>query len=264
MFTLRVGILEGLVAIAVSASVLPGGQSGGIGLQFTVRAEVLRPATRSPLVEKALARMAPDGVIETEYITDGRAARRVQHGRSANDPDGTIILVRAGESNRLVLDSASRTFYVRPAWIPPSDPASRVKVTLRPTGTFETLTGYKAQKILVSYRGPLERTPGGEPPAGASSEIVTDIQVWCAPEIRVPASVTTMMNPLVRVAADPAVVQQFAKACPLPLRSSVTNSLMPGYAVVSTVTMIRRASPSPDLFRLPANYRERPAPERAP
>ena len=37
-------------------------------------------------------------------------------------------------------------------------------------------------------------------------------------------------------------------------------SMLPGYAIVSTVTAAESASPAPEMFKLPAGYKEVPMP----
>jgi hypothetical protein len=55
-------------------------------------------------------------------------------------------------------------------------------------------------------------------------------------------------------------IEDIMKACPFPLQQSMRMSMMPGYAIVSTVTSATEASPAPDLFKVPADYKEVPAP----
>jgi hypothetical protein len=249
---MRMMFLLTAVGLFSGAAFLP--QSVGSGLRVVVKVEVRRPAGGPlPFAERVFERMLPDGTAEVEFVTDGSSVRRVQRGRVRDDPDGTITIVRAGEATRLVLNPAARTYY---RTNPGSDEPAGPEPTLRRSGSSETIAGFKGEKILVSWSEPT----GNPPPAGMAPAVTTEIEAWCTSAVRVPASLRDMLNP-VRGRGSKAFVEQFAKACPLPLRYEIRLSISPGYAVVSTVTSVASASPPPGLFEVPAGYREVPRPD---
>jgi hypothetical protein len=228
-------------------------QAGSDGVQIVARTELRAKRDAEPA--GARPRWLPDGKAEMEYVTDGRSVRAVLHGRMAGQLDGTVSLSIAGDPDHYVLNPVDRTYWVakpRPAGTSPEGSATAVQRT----NTFETIAGYRAEKMTLVYR---ELPP--PPPGVAPMELRVELETWCTSQLDVPAGM--VMNMALSFMNE-ATAREFQKACPLVLRSVMRMSTMPGYEVTSVVTSIQKVSPSPDLFRVPPGYREVQRPLRAP
>lgn len=257
-------LLSTVAGVSMIFSSFPALAQSGAGLEFVLRMEIRAidgahgaGAAESFAVEQIRRRVLPDGPAEALYVTDGRSVRKTLRGPMLGQASGTVTLIPSGSGQRFLLDASNRTYYVARVEDQSASSPATPDVVVSKTETFETIQGHKARKVVITQR---DRLPKGPVPPGTPTEMHTEFELWCAVDVRVPDTLTASLNPLARSAAAPSVIQAAANACPLPLRSRWRYSLMPGYEIVSTITSIKRASPSASLFRVPPDYRQVPPP----
>ncbi len=205
----------------------------------------------------------PQGAVEMEFLTDGQSVRTEMRGQMATLPKGSIVIYPAGQDEGYVLNPAEKTYYVMKAPQAPVLPGGmtlpKPEIAVRPSGTFETIVGHRAEKVIIAWRMAIPVPPGVDLPPGMPTELTMDIENWCATDIKIPAGATRMMSGMAQ--SMPGFgVEDIMKACPFALRSSMRMSMLPGYAILATVTSAGDASPAPDMFKVPAGYKEVPAP----
>jgi hypothetical protein len=164
--------------------------------------------------------------------------------------DGTVRLVPRGSSSRYLINPTARTYRLdKPGVLDGQKPEFSVKST----GVYKSILGYKAQRITASYRQ-VVKTPMAGPDGKNAMEVLVEFENWCTSALKVPRAMADMMNVAHRV-ADSADVR-YSQACPLSLESVMKMSILPGFEIVSTTRSIRRLSKfPPGSFELPKDYR---------
>ena len=215
--------------------------------------------------------LLPDGVVEASITTDGRSVRSELRGRVLAMPSGTVVLTRAGDANDgYVLDPAAKTYYiVKPAAMNTPDPPAGVtvsspEVSVNRSGIYDTIVGYRAEKIAASWRMAIPVPDGVEMPPGFPSDVRIEIEEWCSPDVKLPSSKSTNALTAIGSLMPGAEMDALLKMCSVPLRARLYTSMMPGYRIVYAVTSITRTSVSPDLFTVPVGYKEVPMPAPKP
>jgi hypothetical protein len=260
-----------LVAAALSAVVLSA-QSAAGGMRYVMKMELrqvsggeAQPANpMTAMVADTFKKMVlPEGAVEMEFVTDGQSVRTEMRGQMSMLAKGSVVLYAAGQTDGYVLNPTEKTYYVLKTPQMPALPAGmtlpKPEISVKPSGTFETIVGHRAEKVNISWRMPIPIPEGVEVPPGTPTEFSMDIENWCTTDLKMPASATRLMGSVAQ--SMPGFgLDELAKACPFALRSRMRMSMMPGYEILSTVTSASDASPSPDLFKLPAGYKEVPPP----
>ena len=248
-----VGLIPVLIAALTTTAQATDAAHGPTGLRFVVKVE-MRPTGKGVAGDPPPSFALPAGSAEIEYVTDGKAVRTTLHGRIGRTTNGTVTLALPGETVRYVLDPEQRSVEVRPAISPQPDPGT-FDSTITSTQIFDTIEGHRARKFLVSYRQFAARSdqPGRSRTDAAVQTV--EFETWCSTEFRAPAALTSMTNGALSYLA-PADAKEFARTCPLAVRSVMRISSSPEFETVATMSSIRRVSPSPELFRVPGDYRK--------
>jgi hypothetical protein len=260
----------GSASAALFAQQAAPAQPGGTGFRFVYLLKTQRNNTASPAdpiatsaAENFRKAVLPEGSVEMEFVTDGQSVRTELHGPMSGLPKGSVVVFPTGQPAGYVLNPAEKTYFVlRPPQLPPMPPGTSLPkpaVSVKPSGTFETIAGLQAEKINMSWSMPMPLPPGAEVQPGMPKDISMEYENWCVRDITMPAAVMRLMN-----GAEQSMqglgLEAFTKACPFAVRSRMRMSTMPGVDLLSEVTSLRRDTPSPDLFKLPAGYTEVPSP----
>ena len=259
------------VLVAAASAVVVSAQSSS-GLRFVMKME-LQPVTggdqqaanpmTAMIADGFKKTVLPEGSVEMEFVTDGQSVRTEMHGSMATLAKGSVILYPAGQTDGYVLNPTEKTYYVLKVPQAPTLPAGmtlpKPEISVKPSGTFETIVGHRAERVNISFRMPIPVPEGVDLPPGMPTELTMDIENWCATDLKMPATAMRLMGGAAQ--SMPGFgLDEMIKACPFALRSRMRMSMMPGYEILSTVTSATDASPSPDLFKLPAGFKEVPAP----
>lgn len=255
-------LVASLCAIPLSA------QSSG-GLRYVTKMELQQvpgdqqagnPMT-AMVVEQMKKSMFPEGPVEMEFLTDGQSVRtEIRSGSMMFSAKGSIMLYGAGQTDPYVLNPAEKTYYVMKTPVMPAGiTLPKPEIAIKPTGTFETILGYRAEKVLISWRIPIPVPEGVEMPPGIPTEFTMEMENWCATDVKLPVGAMKMMSGITQELPGFGI-EELAKSCAFALRSTMKMSMLPGYAIVSNVTSAAPASPGPEMFKLPADYKEVPMP----
>jgi hypothetical protein len=213
------------------------------GLQFTLRIE-------AGSVNGAPPTALPAGAAEMDVITDGQSVRATLHGQIGSMADGVVSLTPAGAGVWYKIDPHSKTYEVRPVTSPRAKVGESARVSS--TAITEVIEGHLTRKFVVSSKGPA--STGAETSRRPTDAEPVELLLWCTSELSVPPRITEMTNVALGY-LDEGTARQFARTCPMALRSVTRASDRPGMEVVRQVTSIRRASPASELFKLPLGYR---------
>ncbi len=263
-----------LVAVLVAAlsAIVLSAQPAARGMRYVMKMELQQVGGGEAQPANPMAAMAadafkkmvlPEGAIEMEFLTDSQSVRTEMRGQMSTLAKGSIVLYPAGQTDGYVLNPAEKTYYVLKMPQMPAPPAGmalpKPEISVKASGTFETIVGHRAEKVNISWRMAIPVPEGVQPPPGVPTEFTMNIENWCTSDLVPPASAMRLMGSVAQ--SMPGLgLDELGKACPFPLRSRMRTSLMPGYEIVSTVTTASDASPSPDLFKVPAGYKEVPPP----
>ena len=258
------------VLLAVVGAVPLSAQSTG-GMRYVMKMELQqvdnsKPAANS-LAAMAVAQikqgMLPEGGAEMEFLTDGQSVRTELRSAMGNMPKGAVILYLAGQTDGLVLIPANKTYYVlkvpEAPVLSPGVKMPKPEITVKPTGTFETIAGHKAERILIAWRMPMPIPEGVQVRPGIPTELTMDIDDWCTTDVKIPTGATRLMSGITQ--SMPGLgVEELMKACPFAMRSTMRMSILPGYAIVSNVISTSDESPAAELFKVPVDYKQVAAP----
>ncbi len=268
-------IVFGGFAAVFAATVFSGtvvrGQAGTGGMRFVY---VLRMEQKLATDKQAdqMATMAvesfrkavlPEGTAEMEIVTDGQSVRSELHAPMAKLPKGSVVIFPAGQTDGYVLNPGDKTYFVLKAPqappLPPGVSLPKPQVSVKPSGTFDTIAGIKAEKVDMTWRMPIPVAQGAAVPPGMPKEISVEFENWCSSMVKMPAAVLRLMGGA-EMSMPGFGLEELTKGCPFALRSRLRMSAMPGVELVSEVRSARPETPSPDLFKIPADYKEVPAP----
>lgn len=209
-------------------------------LRYTTRVEVRRtPATTtSPeavAMNAVLQALMPPG--ETRTFVGADAVRIEQ----TIGPTRSVLLMRSG--GQFVVYPDSRVYWRMPA---PgnllADSRLATQPTFRRTGEFITMLGVRAERIPLTLPIVLPATP----PAGFPTRVTFEGEVWVADVFREEArGVQKALGLTVLPSGMEGMV----------LRQVLRNAEF-GYEVESTVVELVEAPIPPDMFIVPAGYRE--------
>ncbi len=244
------------------------------GMRYVMKMELQelkseQPAASNPMAAMAVGQikqmMFPEGAAEMEFLTDGQSVRTEMHSQMATLPKGAIVLYPAGQTEGYVLNTAEKTYYVMKAppamTMPGGMTLPKPEIAIKPSGTFDTIVGHKAEKVNITWRMAIPVPEGAEMPPGMPTELTMDIENWCAADVKIPAGAMRLMSGMAQ--SMPGLgLEDITKACPFALRSSMRMSIIPGYAIVSNVTSADAATPAAEMFKVPAGYKEVQAPSR--
>ncbi len=271
---MRKTMFAGAAAAVVLSAVLVAAQSAPAGnTRYVMKMELQPIAGQAPpdadsmssmMVGMLKKTMMPEGSVEMEFVTDGQSARTEMHNAMAMMPKGTVILYPAGQSDGYVLNVADKTYYVlkmpNAPVLPPGVTLPKPETSVKRSGTFDTIAGVRAEKVNILWRMAMPIPEGAQVPPGVPTELSIDIESWCSADVKMPAAVSRMVNGA-EMSMPGMGMDEILKACPFAVRSRMRMSMMPGYEIVQTMTSVTGAeAASPDLYKVPAGYKEVPAP----
>ncbi len=264
-------VVAACVAVALSGTVgLAQSGTGGLRFVYVLKMDQKQPIP-GPATDPMTAMAAdsfrktvlPEGSVEMEFVTDGQSVRSELHGPMSTLPKGSVVLFPAGQADGYVLNPGDKTYFVLKAPqappLPPGVTLPKPEVTVKPSGTFETIAGVRAEKVNMSWRMPIPVPDGFQVPAGMPKEITMEFENYCSASFKMPAAVMRLMGGVAQ-SMQGLGIDALTKGCPFALRSRMRMSTMPGVELVSDITSVREDKPAPDLFKLPAGYREVPPP----
>lgn len=241
-----------MLAFLVGILTVDQGASTVVEYGLKVEAAFVGTGDKPAAIPRSMQRSLPDGSAEWTITTDGASIRSALSGRYLDMPSGIVVLQQDGQPERYVINPADHTYYGRPAeGLPPDEVLESVSVV---AGN-ETLdiAGFKTQKVVIQFRRPL---PAEVQKAGGPAFMQTEIVNWCATDLKLGARLTTAIDRRVQAFTPRQLAEQVAKLCPVALRSAYRLvSSTPDYAIVSSVTGIKRVPGSSTLFQLPGEYK---------
>ncbi len=205
--------------------------------------------------------MFPDGAVQVEWLAQDGSLRTEFRGKTMLLPEGGIVVARAGDVVSRVINPTDQTYFTLQAMtatptLPGGGALPWEKTTQVHTGVFETIAGHRAEKVTINWRMKLPGPEGQALPSGVPDALTVTGEMWCTDDFKdseFGRAVRQGNQMLGLVGID-------FSGCPLPLRSTIQMSMMPGYELVTSVSSITEERLPDDLFRIPAGYREVPAP----
>ena len=235
-------------------------------LRFTMRTEVRKvQATEvagSPfafLGEMFVKMIAPDGPVETRFLVGDRGARVEVSQTTFTLPAGAVILSPpAGDI--VVLNPAERTYW-KLSMPGGADIFSQLnpQVTSTRTGEFASIAGARAERLTFGVTMTVPVPPGLQLPADFPTTVSASGEMWVADQVASASKVVGALNPLLSMFGLDKLVQNG-----LVVRQVVRSPIFPTYEVETVATEIGEESAPPELFQIPAEYREVPAPQLGP
>jgi hypothetical protein len=167
--------------------------------------------------------------------------------------NGSVGLVRSGSERQFTLDPAARTYFVTDPVATENAPTGELHIER--TANYDTILGHRAQRIVVSSSEAMTDS------SGKSVQFKTEVETWCAQEPKLPKSVAdaTKMGLMLLGRGNR---KQYDAICPVALRSRLRTLWSPGVELSWSVTAIEKVATVPEMFTVPAGYREVEAPRR--
>lgn len=227
-------------------------------LRYTTHIESRKAESAQPvdpvlaMIGAMLASRLPTGDMK---MTVGDGGTRIEFANAVGAvPAGGVMLIRDGST--VILNPAEQTYW--PARMPAvaipggATPA----VNTKRTGEFETLDGLRTERVAFGMSMNLPLPAGVQLPPGFPTAFTLDGDMWVADHFkRYAASLTAIANTLFPgigiggLAQDGLVVKQVTR-----------SPMFGGNEIVISVSEVLEAPATPDLFQVPADYKEVPAP----
>lgn len=232
-------------------------------LRYTMRTEVRKVQTTevatSPfafLGELLVKMIAPDGPVEARFLVGDNGARVDVSQTTFTIPAGAVVL-RPPNGDIVVLNQAERTYW-KLSFLGTADILSQLnpQVTSTRTGEFTTIAGAKAERLTFGVTMNVPVPPGLQLPADFPTTLNASGEIWVADQVASASTLAGALNPLLSLFG-------LDKLAPngLVVRQIVRSPIFAAYEVEMVATEIGEESAQPDLFQIPAEYREVPAPQ---
>jgi hypothetical protein len=232
-------------------------------LRYTMRTEVRKVQTTevasSPfafLGELLVKMIAPEGPVEARFIVGDKGARVEVSQTTFTVPAGAVVL-RPPDGDIVVLNQAERTYW-KLSLLGAADILSQLypEVTSTRTGEFETIAGARAERLTFGVTMNVPVPPGLQLPSDFPTTLNASGEMWVADQVASTSTLAGALNPLLTLFG-------LDKLAPkgLVVRQIVRSPIFGAYEVEMVATEIGEASAPPELFQVPADYREVPAPQ---
>ena len=203
-----------------------------------------------------MMQMFPAGGIDQLVIAGERGMRSEQKQAFANMKAGTVTLVKP-DGSIVMLDPSSKTYWKQPT---PAEAAAMlggmkpdVKITKR--GEFETINGMKAEHMLLTITMAIPGVDPSQLPPGMSPELSMTYDVWMTDAVKMPPGAAALAS---------SAMKQFGMGDMKELNDGrmMLKGVMTmfGVEIVMTSTGFSTEPAAADLFEIPKDYKEVPAP----
>jgi hypothetical protein len=250
-----------LVAAAVVVGTLVAPLSAE--LRYTMRTEVRKvqstDVVSSPfafLGELLVRTIAPDGPVESRFLVGDKGARVEVSEATFTVPAGAVVL-RPPNGDIVVLNQTEKTYW-KLSLLGAADLLSQLnpEVTSTRTGEFATIAGTRAERLTFGVMMKVPVPPGLQLPPDFPTTVNASGEMWVADQVTSALSLAGALNPLLTLFG-------LDKLAPtgLVVRQIVRSPIFAAYEVEMVATEIGEESAPAELFQVPADYREVPAPQ---
>jgi hypothetical protein len=232
-------------------------------LRYTMRTEVRKVPTSdgatSPfafLGEMLVNMIAPEGPVDARFIVGDKGARVEVSQTTFTVPAGAVVL-RPPDGDIVVLNQSERTYW-KLSLGGMADLLSKLnpEVTSMRTGEFETIAGTRAERVTFGVTMDVPVPPGLQLPADFPTTLNASGEMWVAEQVASAAMLSAALNPLLSLFGLDTLAPTG-----LVVRQIVRSPIFPAYEVEMVATEIGEEAAQPELFQVPAEYREVPAPQ---
>lgn len=237
-------------------------------LKYTMHMEA-KPAANaandpmSAMAGGMIGQMFPAGGIDQMVIAGEKGVRSEQKQAFAGMKAGTIVLIKP-DGAQYILDPAAKTYWKQPAM--PAEATQMMaqmnpKVTVGKRGEFETIDGMKCEHLVMNMSMALPGVDPAQLPPGMPTELTMKYDVWLTDAVKMPAAASAMSM---------GMLKQFGFDQMPELKSLSSDGRMMIKGVMSMFGMeltmvsagITTAPAAPELFEIPKDFKEVPAPGR--
>lgn len=170
-------------------------------------------------------------------------------------PAGSAILLRSGSA--LVINATDQTYWTLPV-IPGGTLAlMNPQMSSKKTGEFAMVAGLRAERTAYSVTLNLPIPANVQLPATIPRTLTMDGDMWVTDEYRTYASA---LAALTNVAVPGISVGVLGGSVDGLIVRQITRSALLGFEIEYTISDVVEGPVSPDLFQVPAGYREVPPP----
>jgi hypothetical protein len=235
-------------------------------LKYTMHMEAKAAANAandpmSAMVGGMLTQMFPPGGVDQIVIAGEKGMRSEQKQEFGGMKAGSVMLIKT-DGAQFVLDPVAKTYYKMPAM--PAEMAGMVaqtnpKVTLGKAGVFETIDGMKCEKVSLAMAMALPGVDPSQLPPGMPTELTMSIDLWYSETIKVPSPTAAAAGGLMKQFGfdQMAEMKKLAADNRLVVKTVLT---MFGTEMIMQAKDIKNESAAADLFEIPKDYKEIPAP----
>lgn len=225
-----------------------------------MEARMAANASNDPMAQMAgpmMMQMFPAGGIDQIVLAGEHGVRSEQKQAFATMKAGMVTLMKE-DGSMFMLDPSTKTYWKQSAM--PAEAAGmmagmkpQIKVVKR--GEFETINGMKAEHLVLSMTMAIPGVDPSQMPPGMSPEISMGYEVWMTDAVKMPKGATKMAA---------STMKQFGMGDVKELNDGrmLLKGIMTtfGVEIVMTATGFSNEASAADLFEIPKDYKEVPAP----
>lgn len=236
--------------------------SADVKYTMHMEARMAANAGSDPMSQMAggmLSQMFPPGGIDQVIVSSDKGTRTEMKQAFANMKAGTVTLMSA-DGSMAVLDPATKTYWKQSSAVTAEAATAMagmamptIKVTKR--GEFETINGMKAERLMLTMTMGIPGMDPSQAPPGMPSDITMTYEVWLTDAIKGSSGASALSASLLK---------QFGMSDIKELSDGRVMlkgviSLF-GVEMVMTTSGFSNAPVPADLFEIPKDYKEVPAP----
>ena len=231
-------------------------------LRYTTHAEARRlPGVPADPLTGAFGAMLTDLLPKLRMTTIvGEAGVRVEVEADVGPlPSGSVVLLKEGSA--FVLNPRDQTFWTIPASTGAALASLNPQASSMRTGEFETVAGLRAERVTYTLMLTLPLPPGVQLPLGFPQTFTLDGEMWVADQFKAYAEALAA-TPLAATGLNAGAFGGLASEG-LIVRQIARSDFF-GYEFEFIVSDVTEVPVSPDLFEVPAEFREVAPPTLAP
>jgi len=255
-------VLALVAAVAFSAPAA----AGELKYTMHMEAKAAANAANDPMAAMAggmIGQMFPAGGIDQTVVAGDKGVRSEQKQEFAGVKAGTITLIKP-DGSQYMIDPSTKTYWKVPAM--PAEMAQMLaqmnpKITVGKRGVFETVDGVKCEHITMNMAMAIPGIDPSQMPPGMPTELSMTYDVWLSDTVKMPPAAAAMsLGMLKQFGLDQmSDLKKLSEDGRMMIKGVMT---MFGVEMIMQAKDIKTEAAAAELFDIPKDYKEVPAPIR--
>jgi hypothetical protein len=245
-------------AVLVLAAIVP--LSADVKYTMHMEARMAAGGSNDMIAQMAgpmMMKMFPAGGLDQVIIAGERGMWCEQKQAFQTTKAGTITLMKP-DGSMFMIDPSTKTYWKAPSLAAEAagmmgGMKPEIKVVKR--GEFETINGLKAEHIVLALTMPIPGVDPSQLPPGMPGELTLSYEAWMTDAYKAPAGAMTLASAMLKQLG----LGEIKELSDGRMMVKGVISIF-GVEIVTTATGFSNEPAAPELFEIPKDYKEVPAP----